>query len=551
MENQRLFLFVGLSIVLLLLWQTWAEQHQPSKPVSAVSQTGTQDIKSDEVPDLPPAMSLDVQGDATALTSTESQLVSAAQKIHVLTDLLDVEINTAGGDLRKVYLVEYLISLDEPENKFQLFNDTLPQFYIAQSGLISREGNAPDHHAIFQSEQESYTLAPDLDELKVPLIWVSDDGVKVTKTLTFHRNSYVVDVDYSVENNTGKDWPFAMYRQLQRSEYGSVGESRFIYTFTGGVVSAQNKVYEKVEFADMMNWKPEESYYTGGWVGMLQHYFLSAWLTNKDDELNRFYTKVIDDSRYVVGMTTPEQVVADNSILTVSSRLFVGPKEQQRLEEAAPNLRLSVDYGILTVLAQPLFWLMTKIHSIVNNWGWSIIILTLMIKLAFYKLSEAQYRSMANMRRLQPKMAALKERFGDDRQKMSQAMMEMYKKEKVNPLAGCLPILLQIPVFISLYWVLVESVELRQADFALWINDLTAKDPYYILPLLMGASMFAMQKMNPAPPDPLQAKIMMSLPFVFTIFFAFFPAGLVLYWVSNNLLSMSQQWFIMKKLGVK
>jgi len=285
----------------------------------------------------------------------------------------------------------------------------------------------------------------------------------------------------------------------------------------------------------------------GGWAAMVQHYFIAAWVPGQE-ETNHFYSKSLGDDLYVLGMSSAEQTVPAGSKGDFKSRLYIGPKQQDHLAAVAPHLELTVDYGLLTFIAKPIFWLLKHLHELLGNWGWSIILLTMFIKLAFYKLSAASYRSMANMRRMTPKMAQIRERYGDDRQRMSQAMMELYKKEKINPLGGCLPIVVQIPVFISLYWVLLGSVELRQAGFIFWIHDLSTKDPYYVLPLIMGISMFVQQRLSPAPPDPIQAKVMMALPVVFTLFFAFFPAGLVLYWVVNNVLSITQQWYITKSL---
>jgi YidC/Oxa1 family membrane protein insertase len=350
-----------------------------------------------------------------------------------------------------------------------------------------------------------------------------------------------------VENGSGKSWTAREYRQLMRTEaVDTNGESQFLYTYTGGAIYSPDKKFEKISLDDIANNQLSREV-TGGWIAMLQHYFLASWVPPKD-QANHFYTNALPDGRYVLGAYTQPITVADGTRHTFTTSFVAGPKIQDKLAAVAPGLDLTVDYGWLTILAQPIFWLLTKIHSVLGNWGWSIIALTVLIKLAFYKLSEASYKSMANMRKMTPRIQALKDRYGDDKQRMNQAMMELYKKEKINPLGGCLPILVQIPVFIALYWVLLESVELRQAPFVLWIKDLSVKDPYFVLPLIMGVSMFIQQKLNPAPPDPMQAKIMMSLPFVFTIFFAFFPAGLVLYWVVNNILSITQQWVITRRI---
>jgi len=499
------------------------------------------EVKGDAVPELPPEVMSESSAKNAALITTQ------AKRITITTDLLEVEVNTAGGDIHKASLLNYPVALADPAQKVQLMNDTLPKLFISQSGLISRSVKLPDHHTVYIVDQDSFRLADGQDELKVNLRWQGENNIQVTKQLTFKRDSYVVDVDYLIDNGSGEPLSLAMYRQLQRGDYAIQGENSFIYTFTGAVISNDQTRYEKLQFDDMADWQPETDYNAGGYVAMIQHYFLSAWLANGGED-NRFFSKQLDNDRYVVGITTPPRTIEAGASDQLHTRLFIGPKDQDRMAAASENLNLTVDYGIFTIIADPLFWLLRFIHDMLGNWGWSILVLTLLIKLMFYPLTDKQYRSMAQLRKLQPKMEALKERCGDDRQKMGQQMMELYRKEKVNPLAGCLPILVQIPVFIALYWVLVESVELRQADFMFWINDLTAKDPYYVLPVLMGISMFIMQKLSPAPADPLQQKVMMSLPFVFTIFFAFFPAGLVLYWFANNLLSILQQWYITRKI---
>ena len=458
-----------------------------------------------------------------------------------------MEIDTTGGDIRKASLLAFPQELDVPDKPVVLFNDELPRLLIAQSGLVASKGLSADHHVIFKSDQTEYKLDSGNDKIQVNLSWHGENGLGINKIYTFHRNSYVIDMDVDINNGTSEEWTGRFYRQLQRSEVTSEEQSRFIYTFTGGVVSNELNKYEKVDLDEMATWKAEQSYIRGGWVAMIQHYFLGAWIPVQD-QYNYFYTKALDTGRYLIGMSTADTTIAPGQAGKFSSNLYIGPKDQERLANAAPNLQLTVDYGVLTILSDPLFWLLKFIHEYIGNWGWAIIFVTLIIKLVFFKLSEAAYRSMAKMRKFQPKIQQLKERYGSDKQRMSQAMMDLYKKEKINPLGGCLPMLVQIPVFIALYWVLLESVELRQAPFILWIDDLSAKDPYYVLPVIMGISMFVQQKLNPAPMDPMQAKILSFLPIVFTLFFAFFPSGLVLYWVANNILSIAQQWYITRKI---
>ena len=549
MDNQRLVLFIALSLVILMIFTTWQAENQPSTPavvetsnsgVTAESSTTT----SADTPTSIPAIENSAPAPEMVATTT-SGTTATGQKITVLTDTLNMEINTVGGEISRVALPQYPAVQGKPEVPFQLLDDRMPKYFVAQSGLLASQGKAPDHHALYSAEQTEYVLADGQNELKVALHWESDDGIKVVKTFTFQRDSYVVKIDVNVENASQQTWKGRTYEQFQRTEMAR--ESMFIYTYTGGVVSSTWNPYEKVEFKNMAEWKPEQSYNTGGWIAMLQHYFLGAWIPAAD-AANHFYTKALADGRYLLGLSGEERSAAPGESAQFGIRFYVGPKDQHRMEHVEPNLRLTVDYGILDILAKPVFWVMEKIHSVVGNWGLAIIFVTLAIKLIFYPLSAASYKSMANMRRLSPKLKALKDRYGDDRQKMSQAMMEIYKKEKINPLGGCLPILVQIPVFISLYWVLLESVEMRQAPFYFWIQDLSAKDPYYVLPLLMGISMFIQQKLNPPPMDPVQQKVMQALPIIFTAFFAFFPSGLVLYWVVNNCLSILQQWHITRRV---
>jgi len=556
MDNQRLVLFIALSLVILLLFSAWQREQQPP-PVevetnsdfavdpSSGSAVATVPAPAADVPTIARENRAAAASPTVASQSMQSPLMVDGQRITVTTDRLQVMINTAGGEITRVALPTYPVELDKPDQPFQLLDDRMPKYFVAQSGLLASQGEAPDHHALFTAEQTSYVLTEGEDELKVRLHWSNEDGIKVIKTFIFHRDSYAVDLDVEVQNNSQQTWKGLAYQQLQRTEMAR--ESWLLYTYTGGVVSSSWDPYEKVEFSDMATWKAEQSYNKGGWIAMLQHYFLSAWIPAAD-AANHFYTKALVDGRYLLGQSGEELSVAAGSNAHFTSLFYAGPKEQHRLEKIEPNLRLTVDYGVLDILAKPVFWVMEKIYSVVANWGLAIIFVTLIIKLIFFPLSAASYKSMANMRRLSPKLKALKERYGDDRQKMSKAMMDIYKKEKINPLGGCLPILVQIPVFIALYWVLLESVEMRQAPFALWITDLSAKDPFYVLPLLMGISMWIQQKLNPPPMDPVQQKIMQALPIIFTAFFAFFPAGLVLYWVVNNCLSIAQQWYITRKV---
>lgn len=557
MDNYRILIFAALSVVIIFLWQAWQqEQVVPRTAVTAPAITQQAPSGIPQTPAEPgssaPATNAEggnimpAPGAPTSATpAIEKPGLVSGQRVHVKTDVLDVIIDTTGGDIRQADLSMYPVKVNEPEKPVRLLDDAPSTLFVAQSGLLANRP-APDHHAQFSVEQAEYKLgAASGDEIKVPLRWTSPDGMTVTKLYTFRRGSYVVDVEHTVNNASGTEWKGRQYRQLQRRDSSDGGMS-LIYTYTGGVIYSEANKYEKIKFDDMKEENLSRDF-AGGWAAMIQHYFVSAWIP-RADENNHYYSKALDDKHYVLGMASPELAIAPGQSATFTSRLYVGPKLQDALEKIAPGLELTVDYGPLTIIAKPLFWLLEWFHKAVNNWGWAIVLLTLTIKLVFFKLSETSYRSMANMRRLQPKMTALKERFGDDRQKFSQAMMELYKKEKVNPVGGCLPVLVQIPVFISLYWVLLESVELRQAPFILWLQDLSTRDPYYVLPLIMGITMVIQQRLNPPPPDPVMAKVVKYMPYIFTPFFAFFPSGLVLYWVVNNTLSIAQQWFITHRI---
>jgi YidC/Oxa1 family membrane protein insertase len=541
MDTQRLLLFVGLSLVLFLLWDAWQREVNPPPVQPAISERATTPSTAADVP---------VSTEAAPTTSPSQvpagdEAVQRAESLEIVTDVLRAVIDTHGGDLRQVDLLKYPVKPKEPDVPFRLMNDTLPQLFIAQTGFASKrpqEGvlvDAPNHHTTYKGRVEKDEQGME----RVILEWVSPQGVKFSKIYVFQPDSYLIEVQHQVENPTTQPWHGNLYQQLQRSGEEPAGGLGATYTYTGGVIWSTEDKYQKINFDDMQDEDLQRDI-TGGWAAMIQHYFLGAWVPANDVSYT-YYTRALPRDLYVLGMKAAEEMqVAPQSSESIRSRFFVGPKLQHELEKVAPGLELTVDYGVLTIIAKPLFWLLEKIHSWVGNWGWSIVLLTLLIKLVFYKLSETSYKSMAHMRKVQPRLQSIKERYGSDRQKLNQAMMDIYKKEKINPLGGCLPILVQIPVFIALYWMLLESVELRQAPWILWITDLSTKDPYFVLPIVMGITMLVQQKLNPTPLDPIQAKVMMALPFVFTVFFLFFPAGLVLYWVVNNTLSIAQQWYI-------
>ena len=560
MEQQRLFLTVGLFFLLYLAYDAWQVEFGPKPAPVPYTETATNSnasagvpVGSDSVAAIPqstaPSSSSSIP---SAAITPVTKAVKQAQRVVIKTDVLYVEIDSQGGDVRVVDLVKYPRKSKNDTKAFRLMSDGNEDLFIAQSGFAGKRNNndgtviaAPNHNSIYKVEKTLYKLADGKESLKVSLYWNSPDNVLFIKSYEFKRGSYEIKASHTIRNNSGKTWRGNLYQQLQRLDYKDENQSSFIYTYTGGVIYSPEEKYEKIKFSDMEDENLKRDV-KDGWAAIIQHYFLAAWVPPVGTEQN-YFTRDLGNSRYILGMKAAKETrVATATDSTLENILYVGPKIQQELEKIAPGLELTVDYGVLTFIAKPIFWLMTKIHNIVGNWGWTIILLTMLIKLVFYKLSEASYKSMANMRKVQPRLAAMKERFGSDRQKMNQAMMKMYKEEKINPLGGCLPILVQIPVFISLYWVLLESVELRQADWIFWYTDLSTKDPYFVLPLLMGITMFIQQKLNPPPMDPMQAKIMSALPIVFTVFFAFFPSGLVLYWVVNNTLSIAQQWYITK-----
>lgn len=548
MDNQRLFLYGALGLLILLVWQTWQVDYGPrpaERPRGEAATEAEQEPRQADVPDAPitrdePAAGADAPA-GTDVPQGQPQMLARGERIRVLTDRLDVTLDTRGGDVRQARLRNYKseLGVDTP---VQLMSDSGGKLFVAQAGLQAGDAPAPTHHAQYTAERSEYRLAEGEDTVRVPLTW-RGDGVEVRKIYTFHRGRYVVDVTFEVRNGTDAPWIGRQYRQLQRNEPEG-GGGALLPTFFGAAYYSEEDKYEKISLDNIAE-EPLRKKVEAGWTAMVEHYFLAAWVPGTDEE-NLFYTMPVGDtaSRYVIGMASAAVQVPAGETANLSTQLYIGPKIAEHLGPVAAGLPLTIDYGYLGFVAKWLFVVLDWIHDYVGNWGWAIVLLTLLIKVLFYKLSETSYRSMARMRKLQPKIQQLRERHGDDREKMGRAMMDLYKKEKINPLGGCLPILVQIPVFIALYWMLLGTVELRHAEFALWINDLSARDPFYVLPLLMGVSMWFQQKLNPAPVDPLQQKIFAALPIIFTVFFAFFPSGLVLYWLTNNLLSIAQQYYI-------
>ena len=564
MDLQRMILFFALAFVTMSLWTKWEQFSNPQAPVQTQVEQGGDTLPS-SVPSAPAA---DASAGASTAGGTSAvpiapakngEVAADSKRVTVETDMFTAAIDTVSGDIVSVKLKKHAKNSKELETPFALikneFVDSELDLFVSQTGLLGTGGaakSAPNHTNTYTAAQDSYRVGEGDSPVKVPLTYTAE-GVEYTKTLTFTPGAYHVLVDYTVNNTSAEPWSGHLYAQFLRtslSDDGGLGLMTGAPSFKGGAIYTPEEKYEKISFDDI-----EDDVLTrradAGWVAMLQHYFVGAYIPNAGQPFE-IYSKFIRDTapvRYSIGYKSAvPTVVEPGSTGTLGTRLFVGPKERKFLDEQAEGLRLTVDYGWLTPISEPLFWVLNKIHSVVGNWGWAIIFLTLLIKLVFFPLSAASYKSMARMKKMQPRLATLKERYGDDRAKLNQEMMDLYKTEKINPLGGCLPILIQIPVFIALYWVLLESVELRQAPWMLWIKDLSVKDAYFVLPILMGASMIAQQFLNPAPLDPIQKNIMMALPVVFTFLFLFFPAGLVLYWLVNNCLSIGQQWYITRKI---
>lgn len=541
MDVKRIVLFSSLAVVAYLLMIQWNTDYQQqdvqvqAPQVQQVIANNNSIIDDDEVLKLgEPANLIEAIQPAT---STSQHLIS------VKTDTFDIRINSKGGDLVYAALLDHKAKVNS-DDPFVLLQDDQNRHYVVQSDL-SGLGNT--QRLLLSSQQNAYVLAPDQDQLQVHLT-ADVEGVKLIKTFTFTRGSHLIKVDYQLDNESNRTLSTSFIGLIKRdaSADPSQSESMGMKAYLGGAFSTDEKRYQKIDFDDIKN-KGFKADSVGGWAAMLQHYFIASWIPPQD-ESSFFSTRTDRAGNHLVGFNGSEYLVEPGNTANLSASIYIGPKIQEDMKAVAPNLELTVDYGFLWFIAQPLFWLLDFIHGYVGNWGFAIILVTVAIKIAFYKLSAAAYRSMANMRRVAPKLARIKEEAGGDRQKLSQSMMELYRKEKINPMGGCLPILVQMPVFIALYWMLMESVELRHAPFVLWIADLSMKDPYFVLPIIMGASMFVQQMLNPTPPDPMQAKIMKMLPIIFTFFFLFFPAGLVLYWVVNNILSILQQWYITQKI---
>jgi YidC/Oxa1 family membrane protein insertase len=534
MDTQRLILFVVFSFSLLLLWEAWQTKDQAPQTTATTEQPAAQQASG-----VPAATAVQAQQQAP-----QGKAIASGARAIIETDVYRAEIDANGGDLRRLELIGYH-ELDDATKPLVLLNDAGPEPYVVQNGLL---WGLPTHKDVFQLTPGVYKLSG--DTLALPTTWSNPaTGLTVEKTYVFRRGSYEIELVQKITNSGGEPVPLESYAQLVRHGKAPAGESKFLYTFTGPAVYTEEGKFQKIKFGDIADGSAKfQKTAKDGWVGMLQHHFVAAWLPQAG-EARTYYADKLSDDLYSAGYKQPHGTLAPGQTATLTTRLYAGPQLQRTLEAAAPGLDLTRDYGWLTPISAPMFWALGKIHGFVGNWGWAIVIFTALLKLVLYPLSASGYKGMAQMRALAPRLQKMKETYGDDRQKLHQAMADLYKKEKVNPLGGCMPILLQIPVFIALYYVLIAAVEMRGAPWLGWITDLSAPDPFYVLPVLMGITSIIQVKLNPTPPDPMQAKVMMAMPVVFSVMFIFFASGLVLYWLVNNILSIAQQWVMNKKYG--
>ena len=540
MESQRTFLLIGLMLVSFLLFQQWNEDYNaPQADPSAITQNAQ--TNTPESDDYVPSSS---EGGLPAATKAKRSV------IEITTDVFTVKIDTRGGDIVETDLLQYEEEKGS-DTPYMLLGEFDGKQYYSQSGLIGLNGpdSSADGRPVYNTEQKAYTLNG--DELRVPLTFTDSKGVTFTKTYVFKKGQYDVALEYTVNNTTAAPIQVQLYTQVKRTvqEKGSLVDQNYL----GAAYGSSEEKYEKYSFSDMED-KNLSINTQGGYIAFIQHYFVSAWVPNQEQQ-NTLYSLIAKGNAAIIGAKGEPVNIQANQQATIGATYYMGPKESDKLEALHPNLDLTVDYGWLWFISQPLFVLLKWLYSILGNWGLAIIAITIIVKTLMYPLTKAQYTSMAKMRALQPKMAALKEKYGDDRQKFGQATMEMYRKEKVNPMGGCFPLLLQMPIFLALFYVFLESTELRHAEFFLWLTDLSAKDPYYVLPILFGASMFITQKLQPMTvTDPMQQKMMTYMPVLFSIFFLWFPSGLVLYWLVSNLISIAQMLIIyrgMEKKGIK
>lgn len=557
MIDRKLILYVLLGITVFAMWDAWQKDYPNVVKRESIDTEQNSSIVSNPSPHPPSMLEKSKMTSGIAVKDQIKQKIDVTSRkmVRIKTDVLDVAIDTVGGNINRVSLLQYpeVIYQKQP---VKLLSDQADRYYVAQSGLVGELGpDYPDKQAEYTVSQREYRLLDGRDTLEVDLLWKGKDGVKITKSFVFKRGHYDVAVRYKIDNKSSRDWLGQFYAQIKRRDFDNEKKWFQFSTYTGASTSSMETPYEKIEFSDMEKATKARKEFIrdneGGWIAMQQRYFLSAWVPAADRVYR--YFKSAAQGVYTIGLSNNNAIeVASGDKATVESVLYVGPEIAENLTPLAKGLERTVDYGWLWFISLGLFWVLKNIYRLVGNWGVAIVLVTILIKLIFYKLSESSCRSMARMRDLMPKMQTLKERYGDDKQKLHQATMELYKRENINPLnfGGCLPMLIQIPFFIALYYVLVGAVELRHAPFIFWIRDLSAADPFYVLPILMGASMVLQQRLTPSSADPAQAKMMMFMPVVFTVFFLNFPSGLVLYWLVNNLLSILQQWHINRKLAV-
>ena len=553
MDLTKFALYTSLAVITYLMLLAWQEDYPSIVDTGSVNQQSPPSLapSTPQVDDIPREVPTSSQPANQPLSSSVGVNGSTGESttdiIQISTDTLQLSIDLTGGDIVGLSLPKYLKQLDVIDDPFVILESSTDRNYVAQSGLIGQNGVDTSGRALYRAEFDSYELQEDANSLQVDLVNTQQNGVTITKRFSFKRDSYLIDIDFLIQNNTETNWQANAFGQIRRNNFddpSSVGG--FGRTFLGFVTTSTDDPYIKIEFDDIDD-RSESVETPGGWVGFSQHYFLSAWIPNQES-VNRFTTRKNESGQYLGEFTGSAFSVPANSSGNYQIQFYAGPKDQYSLAEISPNLDLTIDYGFLWFLAAPIYWLLTRIDSVIGNYGVSIILLTFFVKALFYKLSETQYKSMAGMRRLMPKMQQIKDRYGDDKMGLQKATMDLYKKEKINPFGGCLPMLVQMPVFIALYWVLMESVELRHAPFIGWLIDLSVRDPFFILPLLMGATMFLQTKLSPAPADPMQAKVMQLMPVMMTALFLWFPAGLVLYWLTNGLLGILQQWYITSKI---
>ena len=547
MDIKRIILYLIVALLAIALFNAWQRDYQPTPEPSPTIEQPTANG------DHPTAYTPPAFTPGTAEKTKKAEMIALTTKvpeeelITVKTNVLDIEIDTHGGNIVSAKLPKYPVSLEEKQTPVQILSGELNELYVAQSGLTN--GNGQPTTLQFESEKKQYVLENDQNQLIVRLTGRTPDGLLVTKTYIFHRDDYAIHLAYQVKNNTPKPWQGSLYTQITRRQPTTEHRHFYVRSYNGASMGSPQTPYEKLSY-ETLDKENIDRTTQNSWIAMQQHYFLTAWIPGNPELTYHYYSHVIPVSSepnvYVVGFVSPQMDVAAESEAAMYATLYVGPEIAKRLKGLAPGLERTIDYGWLWPISMLLFWILNTVHAVAKNWGWSIIITTILIKILFYWFSAKSFRSMARMREMQPRIQTLKERHGDDRQTLSRATMELYRKEKINPLSGCLPMLIQVPVFIAFYYVIIESVQLRQAPFILWIHDLSVKDPYYILPIVMGLSMLVQQWLSPTSPDPTQKKMMWILPVIFTLFFINFPAGLVLYWITNNLVQTMQQRYVNK-----